>query len=159
MKKNGQAWGFDLAIAVSIFLFGAIFFYFYALNYSSTGDEFKSLYEEGDFIAESLLSDGYPVNWNENNVARIGILSNENINSTKVERFYNLASGNYAHTKSLFNIRSNYYVNFSVPINLSGGTAIQLVGMESASSKNLVSVTRVTSYNGEIVTLKIGVWN
>ncbi|MBI5803863.1 hypothetical protein HY450_01325, partial [Candidatus Pacearchaeota archaeon] len=80
------------------------------------------------------------------------------INATKLERFYNLSVNNYQKTKSLFKIKNNYYVNFSGNVNVSG-LEIDGIGLSGENSNNLVSVTRITNYNNEIITIEADVWN
>lgn len=157
--KKGQAWGFDLIIAVTIFLAGMIFFFFYVLNFPSERDEvFNTMNYEGKIIGDSLLSEGYPENWGEDNVATIGILSNGKINETKLLRFYDLSNGDYAKTKRLFNVLDDYYVYFEEPV-VVDGVVINGTGMKEASPKNLVKVTRVVVHDNKIKNLNIHIWN
>lgn len=116
MRKRAQGWGFDIIIASTLFLFAIILFYQYSLNYSSENEEIiQSLSYDGNIIGNSLLSEGYPKNWNATNVITPGILSDNKINNTKLELFYNL-SLDYNKSKSLFNTRFDYYINFSMLI-------------------------------------------
>ncbi|MCH7568382.1 MAG: hypothetical protein IIA87_03090 [Nanoarchaeota archaeon] len=162
-SKKAQAWGFDLIIASTLFLMGIVVFYFYSLNYPTEGGEIlDSLFYEGDIIAGTLLSDGYPDNWDQNNVVRVGILTNDKINETKLERFYTLTNetltpGGYAKTKSLFNTKYEYYVNFSTQMNISGGE-IDGIGKQPTDTKNLIKITRFVSYQNKPTTLYVYIW-
>ncbi len=149
--KKAQAWGFDLVIGLFIFTFVIVVFYLYALNYASdTGGSFEVLSREGELVAESLLSEGSPLDWDDTNVIRIGLLSEGKINETKLERFNNLAGSDYNLTKSLFNVRHDYYVNFSEELE-----GVQEIGQVDFDADNLVKVIRVSSYEGNPITLSI----
>lgn len=155
-EKRGQAWGFDLMIAMVIFLGTMIFFYFYAINYPSEEDEtFSKLQRQGFLIADSLMTEGSPRNWDENNVIRIGLLSDEVINQTKLETFANM---DYDETKSLFRIKDEYYVTMDQPFNI-GGAQVAGIGQDYAGATNLAKVTRVVVYNNSIKTFYVYTWN
>ncbi len=159
---KAQAWGFDLMIATALFLGGIIIFYIYSINYPIEGKKsFEELYYEGSVILDSLLSEGFPSDWNAINVVRIGILDDEKVNETKLERFYNLNNSDYQKTKSLFNTKYEYYFNFSEPITLSSnGQVISGIGFEpiSTSTTNLVKITRVSIYKNKPVSVNLQVW-
>ncbi|MFH1425566.1 MAG: hypothetical protein ABIG28_02435 [archaeon] len=157
--KRGQAWGFDLIVAVVIFLAGMMLFFLYALNFSSERDEvFDVLSYEGKIIGDSLLSEGFPVDWDSGNVVTIGILSDGKVNDTKLLEFYNLAEGDYNRTKKMFNVLNDYYVFFEEPIVVEG-TTIDGVGVQESDQKNLVRVSRVAVQGNKIKNLNIYVWS
>mgnify|MGYP000014655228 CR=1 FL=1 len=81
--KKGQAWGFDLMMASIIFLGGITVFYLYSLNTPEAETTLNKLTYEGNIVASTLLSDGFPIDWEEFNVVNPGILSNNKINQTK----------------------------------------------------------------------------
>lgn len=150
--KKAQAWGFDLVIGLFIFTFVIVVFYLYALNYTSDSEEaFQVLNQEGELIADSLLSEGSPVDWNSGNAIRIGILSDDKINETKLERFIGL---DYEMTKILFNVRYDYYVNFSKSLDVNGAM-IGGIGQVNLNADNVALVRRISSYEGEPITLSI----
>lgn len=157
--KRGQAWGFDLIIAMTIFLAGMVVFFFYTLNFPSEREEvFNKMSYEGKVIGDSLLSEGYPVNWDENNVVTIGILTDNKVNDTKLKMFYDFAESDYLKTRRLFNINDEYYVYFEEPVFIDG-VWINGVGMEEINPKNLVKATRVLVHDNKIKNLNIHVWN
>src|SRR3989338_10997408 len=121
--KKAQAWGVDLIIASIIFLIGILAFYLYAINTPKESETIidKLLYQ-GDTIAGSLLSEGYPENWDEENVLILGIMTQNKINKTKLEKLYNLSVNNYEKTKFLFNTNYNYYVLFQENITINGNS-------------------------------------
>ncbi len=155
MKKKAQAWGFDLMIASFIFLFAIFSFFLFASNYSFSDEEnFQVLQYEGEIISDSLLSEGSPIDWNNDNVERIGLLTDGKINQTKLDRFYYLAEEDLNRTKSLFNVKNNYFVNFSKQI-VVDGNFIDGIGNSNFNSDNLVRIDRVSIYNNEPIILTI----
>src|SRR3989344_1472737 len=105
MEKKGQTWGLDLIMAVFIFVIGIFVFLIYSINYSGEATEtFEKLSYDGEIIMKSILSEGSPKNWNEADVKMIGIISNNKINKTKLEQFYNFTLSDYNKTKLIFNI-------------------------------------------------------
>ena len=114
--KKAQAWGTDLIIAFMIFSFTLVFFYFYSFNYSNeTEDILQTLTYEGNFIADSLLSPGYPASWDESNVVEIGLTTDGKINQTKLENFYSFAQNDYERTKRVFGTKYDYYFFIKSP--------------------------------------------
>ncbi len=159
MKKRGQAWGIDLAVALMIFTFGILVFFFYTVNRTSQASETLDLMSyEGGVIADSLLSEGSPKNWNTSRVNTLGILSDGKINETKAEYFYNLSVEDYNRTRYLFNTQFNYYFFLSENLSLSSGT-IEGIGEVPLSEDNLVQITRFTIYKNKPITAYLHVWN
>ena len=156
--KRGQAWGFDLIVASMLFVSGIVVFYMYSLNSPEEATtSFGSLSSEGKIIADSLLSEGYPSNWNVTSVTRIGLLTNDKINESKLNEFYNLSTSNYYLTKSLFKTKYEYYVSFSPNIQI-GNQSIDYIGYKPSSSKNLIRISRFTIYRNQPLTINIYIW-
>ncbi len=158
LRKRAQAWGFDLIIATMIFIAGMVIFYLYSLNFADQSEEIiNSLNYDGEIIGDMLLSEGFPKNWTESNVVTIGIMSNNKVNETKLERFYNLAISDYPKTRGLFNTRYEYYI--ILPENISvGGVQVHGIGNEPSGQANLVKINRIVIYNDKPTTFKIEVW-
>ena len=156
--KKGQAWGFDLMIGAGIFMIGLTVFFLYTLNYPKGNEETgKDLEYEAKRIASDLLSSGLPTNWNEINVQKIGLTSNNLINQTKLDLFYNLMQNNYNNTKILFGTKYDYFVNASNSLNINGNP-ISGIGIYPINVKNEVKLTRVTVYEGVPINLEVTVW-
>ncbi len=163
-NKRGQAWGIDLIIAFIIFLMGILIFFVYSVNYSEESKEnLYSLSHDGDIIFNSILSEGYPMDWNSTNVIRIGILTNGRINETKLERFYNFSVNNYAKTKNKFNTPYDYYFNMSSKIMISTsvieGIGKPGINLNNLNSSNLIKITKFTIYKEKPVTAYLYVWS
>jgi hypothetical protein len=165
MKKNkrGQAWSIDLIIAVIIFSAGILIFFIYSIN--QAGEAKKVLNElgyQGDVILNNILSEGYPVDWNNTNVVTIGIMTNNKINETKLERFYNYSTSDYQKTRSKFNTRYDYYFTFSnmTTLNSSYIDGIGRVGtnVSNISSSSLIKITRFSIYKEKPTTVYLYIW-
>jgi len=156
-NKKAQAWGIDLMIALSIFLFGIIAFYLYALNSPQNQTQLDSLLYEGSLVADNLLSEGSPSNWNEGTVTKLGILSNSKINETKLEMLYNLTESDYPRTKFILGTKENFFINLSEPITIQSET-IDGIGLSPTDPTNLVRISRLTIYKNKPVNLEVYVW-
>lgn len=160
---KAQAWGMDLMVAVMLFTMGILLFFIYVLNYPGEAEEnINNLFYDGNMIADNILSRGFPEDWNSENVIRIGVMSGDNINETKLEMFYNLSSQNYTKTKQIFNTRFDYYFFFSENISLYSmqveGIGKPGTNLQSINSRNLVKITRFTSYKDKPTTAYLYVW-
>lgn len=160
-NKKAQAWGFDAMVAIVVFVTTIAVFYLFTLNYQyKTDTTLEELRYDSNKIADSLLSEGYPEDWNENNVVRIGILTDNKINSTKIKQFNNLAKNSYSNTLSLFGIRNNYYVNLSEAISVEGEPEpLQIFGSVPSETKNAIKITRYSSYSNKPINIYVTSWN
>jgi len=157
-RKKAQAWGIDLAVALMIFTFGILIFFFYAVNRPGEAREnLDSLFYDGNLIADSVMSKGAPPNWDSSNVVTIGILSDEKINETKLELFYNLSVQDYNTTKQLFNTRFDYYFALSENMSFPSGE-VEGLGMPPVNEDNLIKITRFTVYKDKPTTAYFYVW-
>ena len=163
MKKKSQIWGVDLIVAVILFSIGIIGFFVYVLNYPGEAEEnLSNLFYDGNIIASGILSEGYPLNWNLENVVKPGILTGNKINDTKLELFFNLSMANYTRTKSLFNTKYDFFFflpeNFVLSLGEVRGIGKPGTDPQSINSKNLVKITRFTIYKHKPVTAYIYIW-
>lgn len=164
-KKEAQTWGIDLMIAAILFSAGIIALFVYLQNYPGEAPEnLDMLIYDGNIIADNILSDGAPLDWNSSNVIIPGILSDNKINDTKIERFYNLSntSTSYAFTKTLFNTRFDYFFFLTENLYLPDGE-VRGIGKPGTdpdliSAKNLVKITRFTIYKNKPQTFYLYIW-
>jgi hypothetical protein len=126
---------------------------------------------DGKIISKMILSEGYPPDWNSTNVLKIGILSSNKIDETKLWMFYNLTKDNagYKNSKHIFNTKYDYYF-FLVPsikpispldpeldgIGKPGLDRNTIIPIENP--KNLIKVTRFTIYKDQPVTAYVYIW-
>jgi hypothetical protein len=162
-SKRSQGWGMDLMIALSIFLVGMVIFYIYSLNNPNEAKEnIENLFYDGESLTNVLLSEGYPNAWNSTNVVGMGILSNDKINETKLERFYDLSQTEYERTKILFNTKYDYYffldedmIINSIPVEGIGKPGTTKINIDAI---NLIKVTRVTIYKNKPINAYLYIW-
>lgn len=148
--RFAQAWGFDLMIATAIFFATVFAFFLYSINYPLEGQEDLSRLEyEADLIAQSLMSEGYPTDWNASSVVTIGILSSGKIDEDKLAEFQGLVANDYEVTRNLFNINNDYYIEI---------TGVDPIGEIPADPESLIKVDRLTIYQDKPVTLSVNVW-
>jgi len=159
MHKRAQGWGFDLMVAMAIFLGGVIFFYFYVINEPGGERESYAVLEgEGQVISESLMSSGFPENWTASDVVRIGIVDDDKVNQTKLDVFYSMVQSDYNETRRLFNILNDYYIVFSGNVSI-GGSDVEVIGLEGTDFDNLAKVSRLVVYNNSVRTMEVFVWD
>ena len=163
--KRAQIWGLDVMMAMSLFLVGIVVFFTYTLNNSTEGyNEFETLSYDAKNIANNLMLEGYPENWNETNVEIIGISTNNKINQSKLEELYKIVYTNndYEITKDLFNTRYDYYIYFDFNMTING-TSVDGIGKpgtikDSIDSRNLIKITRFTIYENKTTPLYVITW-
>src|SRR3989338_341207 len=163
INKRAQGWGTDLIIGFIIFILAILFFYNYSFNYSNETEEIIELLSyKGDYIGDSIMSEGTPTDWSEGNVQKIGILTENKINQTKLEEFYNLVQTDYNSTKVIFNTKYDYYFFLTNPMNIGGGQVDGIgkpgVTKDTINATNLLRITRFTIYENKPVTAYIYVF-
>ena len=161
-NKKAQAWGMDLVIGVIIFSIAVIVLYFYAINYTDESEDLDALVYDGDIIADSILSEGYPINWNSGNVIKIGVLSDGKVNETKLEQFYDLSYNDYGKTKELFNTKFDYFFLFDENMTF-GSEEVRGIGkpgtvLGEVITENLIKVTRFNVYKERPITAYLYIW-
>ena len=154
MQKRAQAGGFDLMVAVIIFTFGIVVFFIYSINQPAEAKEtLEKLSYDGKIITDSILSEGYPENWDENNVIKTGILTDNKINQTKLDRFYSLTQTDYQKTKQLFNTIYDYYFFLDEDMTINSleveGIGKSGTTRDNINSENIVKITRFVVYEGK----------
>lgn len=170
-NTKAQAWGFDLVVAVIIFSVGIVVFFIYSINQPNESKEIlEKLFYDGKIVTDSILSNGYPENWNSDNVAgivSIGILNGNKINETKLLSFYNLVQTeeNYTITKILFNTNYDYYFFLdknmsSINVNLDGvgKPGINRNNIDSINPENLVKISRFVNYQDKPMAAYLYIW-
>jgi hypothetical protein len=170
--KKAQAWGLDLMIAFVIFLVVLFAFSFYVINLPGEGEETLELLSyDGSSIMNSILSNGYPEDWNSNTKIpeKIGILNEGKINNTKLSNFYFLTQSDYVKTKAIFNTKYEYYFfldkNFSITMPI-GTLSVMGIGKPgynvskiNDTANNLFKVVRFTIYEDKPRTAYLYIWS
>ncbi len=164
INKKSQAWGIDLMVAVGIFSVAIVVFFVYSINQTSEAREtLEDLLYNGKIISNSILSEGYPENWEEFNVIKIGVLDEDGkIDEEKLERFYNFVQTDYPQTKNLFNTRYDYYFflseNMTINLEEVEGVGKPEFDMENIEVDNIIKITRFTIYKDKPVSAYLYIW-
>ena len=140
-----------------------LIFFVYTFNFSGEAEEtFKQINYDGELIFRNIISEGHPQDWDSGNVVIIGIISENKINETKLERFYDLAQNNYLHTKNLFKSRYEYYFFLGEDMTINS-VEIEGIGKPGTTKNNinavnLIKITRFTIYKDKPITANLYVW-
>ncbi|MBA3064152.1 hypothetical protein FP803_01810 [Candidatus Woesearchaeota archaeon] len=164
---KAQVFSLDLIIAVLVFGSAILIYYKNITNLSDQDEELlDDLLIDAKSISNSLVSQGYPYNWNKDNVVRIGITDNNRINETKLEQFSMIP---YNEGRKLFGTAYNYYVFFRdkdnniLPFNESlegiGKPGVNSTNIQTVENpKKLVKVTRLIVKESDIKKMVIYLW-
>ena len=100
----------DFAIAMALFLFTLMVYFGYTNNIQKQEKgELDILLKDAKAISTSLSLSGYPQNWDNATVMRIGIADEQKLNATKLKFFKKM---NYTSTKRSFATAYDYFVYF-----------------------------------------------
>ena len=158
MNNKAQVWYTDFMIGILIFVIVIFIYYEYANNLNQDpGDITSDLLMEAKAISSSLITQGNPVNWSQNNVNIIGLTDgSQRLIQEKLDMFANMT---YGETKTKLRTPYDYYV-YLEDID---GSIIQIngeqgIGLNATDFDNLVSITRVVIYNSRLVSMVVQVW-
>lgn len=165
MKTEAQMWSLDIMSGLALFLVAIMVFLIYSINQPSQArDSFELLRYDGKIIADNLLSEGYPKNWNSSKAITIGLTTNNKVNQTKLEALYQMiyVENNYEKTKNLFNTQYDYYFFFNQNMTVSAGQ-IEGIGKpgtdkNNINAKDLIKITRYTIYQNKTTPLYLYIW-
>ena len=101
----------DFAIGLLLFTFTLVVYFSYTNNFQKEDrGGLDILVKDAKSISSSLALSGYPTDWDNTTVIRIGISDEQKINVTKVASFKQLA---YNFTKKIFATSYDYFVFFT----------------------------------------------
>lgn len=131
-------------------------------------EESKDLIWEAEQIGNILMTEGQPTDWNTSNVQSVGLRTNYSIDSNKLLEFKNLS---YYRSKTLFGIKSDYFFALKnsdseyIPINGSYGIGNSIVNsnkttldFDNTGADELVQITRLTTFNQNVIRMEIYTW-
>ncbi|MFH1210859.1 MAG: hypothetical protein V1645_03000 [archaeon] len=163
--NKGQTWAIDFLIGTVMFFIALFVFYQYYSN-TSTMDvgELQTIRRDAQAISNSLLSEGYPENWNDTEVERIGIVDEGyRLNESKLT---SLTAMDYPTTKSILNTRYDYYFYFldtneqTANISTYGKPGVNMTNVEEIEDPDkIVTLSRFVLYNNKIERMVIYVWD
>jgi hypothetical protein len=145
-SKKAQVWSFDLVIAGMIFLIGVVILLIYMINYNNQAEtKLDKMFNEGYVISDLVLS--------EDN----GILSDNKINQTKLEEFYDSVQADYSLKKR--ELGSNYDFYFTIPGLEINGNNLDHIGKKNQTSvEDNIKITRITIYKNKPVKFELYIW-
>ena len=152
-------------VGMSLFLVGIMIFFVYTLNQpEETREAFDLLFYDGKLLADNLMSEGFPLDWNSSVAVILGLTTDNKMNETKLEKLYEMiyAENNYTKTKILFGTNYDYYFffdeNMTIDYNQVEGIGKPGISKNNIDSKNLVKITRFTIYQNKTAPLYIYIW-
>jgi len=129
----------DFAIALLLFTFTLIVYFSYTNNFQKEEQgDLNSIISDAKAISSSLILSGYPSNWDNTTVVRIGIADNQRLNITKLKTFKQL---NYSQTKKKFGTFYDYFVFFTN----NNGDILNLRGICGIGSQNILLTYNIKS--------------
>ncbi|MCX6710903.1 MAG: hypothetical protein NTZ02_02325 [Candidatus Woesearchaeota archaeon] len=149
-RRKAQVWSLDFIVAVVFFAIALTIYFKYAGSIFDEQElDLEGLRIEAASISSGLLTPGYPQNWNESTVSRIGISDDgNNINSEKLQNFLALSS-DYERTKKLFSVTNDFYILLR-----SNSTIIAQAGVNK--SANLIATAeKIVLYNNTLSRLSV----
>jgi len=172
MSARAQTWYTDFTIGMFIFIVCISLFYKFVPNIERQDlDSIKETYMEAKILSDTLMSDGAPHNWTSDNVKKVGLLTDKNLNTSKLIEFHNITTVDYALTKELFNIRADYAIYFTLAngtlINVSNISVIghpdavlaaKRLDLTNLKYSDLMSLTRILRHDRQIIKMVMFVW-
>ncbi|PIU30444.1 hypothetical protein COT07_00705 [Candidatus Woesearchaeota archaeon CG07_land_8_20_14_0_80_44_23] len=149
-RGKAQVWSLDFIVAVVFFAIALTMYFKYAGSIFNEDElDLEGLRIEAASISSGLLTPGYPQNWNESTVSRIGISDDgNNINPEKLQNFLALSS-DYERTKKLFSVTNDFYILLR-----SNSTIIAQAGVNK--SANLIATAeKIVLYNSTLSRLSV----
>ena len=132
ISTKAQAWYTDFIIAMLMFAVTLTIYFVYTTNLSKEDiNSLNDIVSEAKLVSSSLVSGGYPSDWNNNTVKRIGLTDgNQKINTAKLRSFANLP---YNYSKKILGTVYDYTISFE-DVN---GTILNIGGFCGKSSSEI----------------------
>lgn len=109
-SRSGQTWYMDFAIALLLFTFTLVVYFSYTTNFQKQEKgSLEAMVKDAKSISSSLVLSGYPNDWKNKTVIRIGLADEQKLNATKVKNFKEM---DYNRTRKIFATPYNYFVFF-----------------------------------------------
>lgn len=175
--KRAQAFVQDMVIAVFILSMVIVIYLNFDINHALTGEsEYNSLISEAKTISDYLVGTGYPSDWNETNVVRIGLADDNNVLDTlKISTFENMTKNDYDNTRNLLRTKYDYIIFFrdynQNILNLTGEKfigkpGVNITNIDSQNPKHLKKISRYVvkkdgsiNVSAQIIEMVIYVWS
>lgn len=151
--RRAQVWYGDFSIALLIFMVAitAYVSYTYAESVEERG-EMTELLIDAKVIASSLISEGYPTDWNTSNVTRVGLTDGDyHIVQEKLDSFNSFS---YDDRADAIGTTKDYYFY----LQYTNGTKFNQLGLNGSTADKLVQVTRIAIYEDVFVRMVFYLW-
>ncbi len=177
-SRKSQVWISDYTLSLLLFILAVLISIKILINSFAVNSDFNELKDDAAKMSEMLLSEGYPVDWTNDTVIRPGLLTGERLDQTKV---YNAMNMSYARLKPKLQTKHDFLVIFEDPDSdmiefndkcIIGSPSVTINSTGSAPNidchnplfssidyNNLVKLTRLVIYNGEIIKMVVYAWN
>jgi len=166
-EKKGQV-NIYFLVSIALFISLSVYLVYLLISfYPAKGETIRinSLYAKSYTISELMLKDtGFPENWNENNIERIGLASEPYIiNTTKLDHLRNMCNPlNQSSRNRLYNASGLANEFLIVTINYLNGTSILQCAPSGEAELNAeyirtrtAQVSRIATLNKSIVQVSI----
>jgi hypothetical protein len=176
-QKKAQVWTTDYIAGLLIFILALTLSVKLIVNAYSP-DDYSQLKKEGIRVTENLLSEGYPLDWNETNVIRVGLFTNNRFDNNKINSAMNLSYSSLRNilltdqeffvvfknkNDSLINFENNCFLgssSVSITRNLTmNNTPCINYSLSNLDTNNLVVIKRAGVYNSSIIKMEAYFWN
>ena len=155
--KKGQIWYTDFIVALLLFMIALTIYFSITNSLLESGQGLDEMITDLNVIGSSLISEGFPRDWNASTVEKIGFTNgNYRLNQTKLERLYAM---DHEPIRLAFNTRFNLYIFLldqnDNPLLINGEDS---VGLNSTNAEQLIRASRILIYNSTIVKLVVHLW-
>lgn len=166
IKRKGQVITIDFMVGLLFFIFMLVISTKLIVDIVPDTD-FEIVYNNNIYASESLISKGFPLDWNTTNVIIPGITNHYRLNETKLTLYDQIS---YDKSKELLHSNTEYFfifknqtdvVNVSKCIhgyNISYNENCE-PNLTTIQYSNLVKTERLLIYNSKVIQLVIYNWN
>ena len=180
--RKSQVWISDYTLSLLLFTLAVIISIKILINSFAVNTDFNEMKNDASKISETLLSEGYPSNWNIQNtqnctdIIRFGLLTEKRLDGDKIIKAMNTSYCNYTSLRTKLQAKHEFLVIFehsnsdmlefndsctigssSVIINKEAGPPVDChnVSFTSIQYKNMVQLSRVIIYNSTIIRMVV----
>jgi hypothetical protein len=163
--KKGQASTTDFIVGLVLLIVGVLVGLTFIINLQPPSN-FSSVKQEALTAGDYLVSEGFPRQWTNETVIRIGLFSDDQLDENKVKELHLLS---YPRLRSLLTINTQIYGYFEDNngiidiVNCGFGSPQVLVDAhcnpDIPSANNVVKITRFVAYNNSIIRMVVITWD
>jgi len=181
-RKKAQLWLSDYSIALMIFILAMILSTKIIVNNFVSNTEFERLKADASKISEALMAEGYPSDWDNSTIIRLGLYTDNRLNSSKVFFAMNNTYINYQKLRGLLQTNKDFIIifrnntNTNITDDMIEFNNLCVIGdpsmninktvndchnplLTSITYDDLVIIRRYVVYNAKIIPMEVYVWN